>query len=345
MLEKKVSLDHGSGGLETSRLLRRLFKQYIRMQSSIETSFQVIDNFDIPKDSAFIRLGDKYAVFTTDMFTVKPLFFPGGNLGKLAVTGTINDLLVSGAEPIGILDSLLIEEGLEIDVVEKITDSMIVEAAKNNVFILGGDLKVMPKGELDKMVINTAGIGFTDSPITDKNIMVGDKIVVSGTIGDHGAVISALQYGLKITSKLESDVASLRDVMMGIKNRFSFKILGAARDPTRGGLSMVLNDWAELNKKRIVIEEKKIPFKPEVKGISSILGLNPLHLASEGRVVLSVRDEVAEDVVEFLRSLGMEDASIIGHVEEGEPVVVMVTNIGGRIIVEPPTGTILPRIC
>ncbi len=343
MGKKVIQLQDGSGGPETTVLLKKLFKTVIGLKPR-DIDYDVM-GLDVMDDAAFIRINGKYLVITTDSYTVNPLFFPGGDLGRLSVTGTINDLAVSGADPIGILDAIIIEEGLPLDIVEKISSSFQREVLENDLILLGGDLKVMPKGQLDKMVITTTGIGFTDKPIIDNNLREGDKIIVSGSIGEHGSVIAALQYGVDFDKeKLKSDVAPVYKIMKSLRNRHP-NAIHAARDPTRGGLSMVLNDWAETNNVKIIIEEKNVPISPQVKAISDVLGLDPFQLASEGRVVLGVSEDEAEEILWEIRGMGYDDANIIGNVSSGEPIVVLKTRIGGYRVMEPPTGLLLPRIC
>ncbi|MFP3485334.1 MAG: AIR synthase related protein, partial [Vulcanisaeta sp.] len=246
-LEKYIRLAHGSGGVETSMILEEL------IFSKVEDPLKRVGNgigIDFPDDAAAIPLpsGD-YLIITVDAYTVNPPFFPGGNIGVLAASGSINDVLMMGGKPIAMLDSIIVEEGFPIDDLSKIIDSFIDTLRREGVALIGGDFKVMPKGQLDKIVITTVGIGLAKKPIVDVP-RVGDKIIVSDYVGDHGAVILAYQLGSDVStellekSRLKSDVKPLTKLMLPLIEKYG-DYIHAARDPTRGGLSMVLNDWAK----------------------------------------------------------------------------------------------------
>ncbi|MEM3285489.1 MAG: AIR synthase-related protein, partial [Fervidicoccaceae archaeon] len=222
-------------------------------------------------------------------------------------------------------------------------DDMIRESKSLGVAIVGGDFKVMPRGQISGFTITTAGIGLTKRPITDDRIKIGDKIILTGGIGEHGAVIAAHQFGLELNEDAKSDVLPLMSLLPLFEKFGSF--VHAARDPTRGGLSMVLNDWSELNGVRIVVMEEKIPIKPWVKGISDLLGIDPLSLASEGRAVIAVESSIAEIFLEEMRRSGFPEAEIIGEVTGKGSEVLLRTRIGGLRILDPPSGIIVPRIC
>ncbi len=337
---RRVGIEDGSGGPETERLVRRLYGKYLNRNGRNGN----IIGLEAMDDSSYIRVGNGYIVVTVDSYTVDPLFFPGGDLGKLAVTGTLNDLAVSGARPLGLMDSLILEEGVELDLVERIAGSLVKEAEENNVDIIGGDLKVMPKGQVDRIVVSMTGIGYAEKPILDRELKPGDKIIVSGSLGDHGALIAALRYGLEVGESLRSDCSSILRYMQRILEEHRWGV-HAARDPTRGGLSMVLNDWSSLSGLQIIVDEDSIPVKPQVRAVAEILGINPLALASEGRFVLGVDPREAEQIVEILRDMGLRDTSIIGEVRKGEPIVLLRTRIGGTRLLEPPANMDVPRIC
>jgi hydrogenase expression/formation protein HypE len=340
----KITLAHGAGGKETTELLEDL------IFSRVENRFKKVEGglgIDHPDDSALIPIGNgRFLVISTDSYTVSPIFFPGGDIGKLAVCGSINDVLVMGGFPIAMLDTIVVEEGFPIDTLKHIIDSMVETLTAENVALIGGDFKVMPRGHVDKIVISTTGIGISEKPIVDLNIQPGNRIIVSGCLGEHGATIMALQHGLN-TGALKSDVKSLTGLFKPLMMRFP-NVIKAAGDPTRGGLSMLLNNWAKLSGNLIYVDESKIPLREPVRKYSEMLGVDPLHLASEGVAVLAVDGNVAEEILEFVRSLGFSDAAIVGEVrrnEEFHGLVIIRSEIGGLRVLEPPTGEIVPRIC
>ncbi|MEM4693582.1 MAG: hydrogenase expression/formation protein HypE [Nitrososphaerota archaeon] len=346
MLEK-ITLAHGAGGREMNNLLEELiFKKLPTFMKKVEGGLGI----DFPDDAAAIPTSDgKYIVVTVDAYTVNPIFFPGGDIGILAASGTVNDVLMLGGIPIAALDTVIVEEGFEIETLRKILDSMFNTFSKCGVKLIGGDFKVMPKGQLDKILISTMGIGVAEKLIVDKNLRPGDKIIVSGYIAEHGASIYAAQRGLTPEfSELRSDVKPLVDLMIPLIEKYGDSIHSAS-DPTRGGLSMTLNHWAKSSNTLIIIEEEKIPIRESVASYCEILGLDPLTLASEGVAVLGVEGEKADEILEDVHSLGYTEAQIIGEVREKErkelSLVVMKTSIGGYRIIEPPVGEIVPRIC
>ncbi len=301
---------------------------------------------DFPDDSAAIPILDGYVVLTIDSYTVSPILFPGGDLGKLAAAGTINDVLMLGGTPIAALDAIIVEEGLETSLLTRIVDSMISVFMDENVKLIGGDLKVMPKGQLDKAVITTACVGFARRLIVDNGLRPGDKVIITGNIGEHGAAILAAQHQIE-TREFSSDVAPLSNLMIPLIREMGEDIV-AARDPTRGGVAMVLNDWARSTKTNILIHESELPIRDAVANLCEMLGIDPLALASEGTALLGVRPGSAEAALEFIHGLGFKSARIIGEVREPQTsasLVVMKTLIGGYRILEPPSGEIVPRIC
>lgn len=342
----RITLAHGSGGKEMNQLLERMvFNRVPSWMKLVEGGLGI----DFPDDAAAIPMGDgRYLVVTVDSYTVSPIFFPGGNIGKLAASGTINDVLMLGGVPVAALDSVVVEEGLEEETLREILDSMFEVFRENGVRLIGGDFKVMPRGQLDKIIITTVGLGIAEHLIVDKNLKPGDKIIVSGNIAEHGAAIYAAQRGfMPEEMDLKSDVKPLTDLMIPIIKKYG-KDVHAASDPTRGGLAMVLNQWASASDTIIIIDEERVPLRDAVKSYCGMLGLDPLVLASEGVAVLGVRGEVAEEVLDEIRSLGYVDAEIIGEVikKEGDMSLVIVkTKVGGYRILEPPVGEIVPRIC
>lgn len=343
---QRIALAHGSGGREMNQLLEELI--FNRLPSWMKL-FEGGLGIDFPDDAAAIPVSEnKYIVLTTDSYTVNPIFFPGGDIGKLAASGTINDILMLGGNPIAALDSIVVEEGLEKKTLEKILESMFNVFANAGVRLIGGDFKVMPRGEIDKIIITTVGIGIAEHLIADKNLKPGDKIIVSGPIAEHGAAIYAAQKGLMLEEhELRSDTKPLIDLMNTLIKKYS-KYIHAASDPTRGGLAMTLNNWASLSNTTIIIDEEKIPIREPVRSYCQMLGLDPLVLASEGVAILGVEEEYAEEIFETIHRIGYRDAEIIGEVREKTEeisLVIVKTNIGGYRILEPPVGEIVPRIC
>ncbi len=338
-----ITLSHGSGGIETSRILEKLI--FSRIPDALKSVKGGV-GIDVPDDAAAIPVGNKYIVVTVDSYTVNPIRFPGGNIGTLAASGTINDVLMLGGRPIAIMDSIVVEEGFPMSELEDIVNSFVSVITSENVALIGGDFKVMPRGQIDKIVITTVGIGVADRLIVDKNVRPGDKIIVTDYIADHGATIMALQYRLDVSS-LRSDCKPLTKLMLPLLDRYGEHI-HAARDPTRGGLAMVLNDWARLSNTVIVVDETKIPIREQVRSYCEMLGIDPLHLASEGVAVLAVSSDVADEMLEYIHKLGFENATIIGEVRGSEKysgIVLCRTSVGGFRVLEPPAGEIVPRIC
>ncbi len=341
----RVTLAHGSGGLATFELLDRIILS--RTPPSLKSTPGGV-GIDLLDDGAVIKIGDNsYIVVSVDSYTVNPPFFPGGDIGKLAASGTINDVVAMGARPVAMLDSIVVEEGYPLDKLEKITASLISILEKYGVSLIGGDLKVMPRGQIDGVVITTVGIGITSKPILDNSLRPGDKIVITGPIAEHGATIMALQQGLDPDKlNLESDCRPLVDVLSVIEKYRDY--IHAARDPTRGGVASVLNEWAKTTRTLIVIHEEAIPVRDNVRRFCEMMGIDPLYLACEGVMMFSVKPDKAEEIVSSLRDLGFEYASIIGEVKATDKypgVVVCKTRTGGLRVVEPLKGELVPRIC
>ena len=345
-----ITLAHGSGGVEMHEILSKLI--FLR----VEEPFKKVKGgvgIDVLDDGALIPLPDGgYLVVSIDSYTVNPIFFPGGNIGILAASGSINDVLMMGGRPIAMLDSIVVEEGFPLDDLEVIVESFLRVLREEGVALIGGDFKVMPKGSLDKIVITTTSIGIARKPIVD-SIKPGDKIIVSDFVGDHGAVISLLQLGLEgsveelSTGLLKSDVKPLSKLMIPLVERYG-DVIHAARDPTRGGLAGVLNEWSSKSGLVIVVNEDDIPVREAVKRYTEIIGVDPLYLASEGVAVLSVDPLYADEVLEYMRSLGFENSRVIGEVRASEKYkgyVLARTSVGGFRIIEPPRGELVPRIC
>ncbi len=347
-LWKYVTLAHGAGGKETSDIIRSLIRGRVPREYWSVEGGTGLDELD---DSALIPLGgDRYMAVTIDTYTVKPLRFPGGDLGRLAASGTINDLLMAGARPLAALDGVVVEEGFPMDDLAGILESYISTLTGEGVALIGGDFKVMPKGQLDGVVIASAGIGLVEGkPIRDSEIRPGDKVIVTGYLGDHGAAILAAQRTLGVEFDVKSDVKPLTGLMLPLLERYRHAIHGAG-DPTRGGLAMTLNEWAEKTGTVILLEEYRVPVREQVREYAEMLGVDPLSLASEGVAVLAVDGGLAEEVLSFIKSLGYEEAAIVATVHEAKDPryagrVVAESVTGGYRIVEPPSGEIVPRIC
>ena len=334
VIEDKILLAHGSGG----KMMHDLIESFIPRLAN-----PILSKMD---DSAVFELNGK-AAFTTDSYTVQPLFFPGGDIGKLAVCGTVNDLAMSGAQPLYLSLALIIEEGLIISDLKKIVESIAAAADEAGVEIVTGDTKVVGKGMADRIFINTAGVGSIPNGvnISASNARPGDKIIISGTIGDHGIAVMAQREGLKFSTPIPSDCAPLNGltaVMLAVT-----KDIHAMRDPTRGGLAVTLNDFAEKSRVGIVIEEQKIPIAKEVRAACELLGLDPLHIANEGKLVAAVAQDKAESVLKAMRQHKYgKNAVIIGEVVDKHPGrVAMKTLLGASRIIDMPVGELLPRIC
>lgn len=336
MKVEKILLSHGGGGEETLALIKNFFLKYF--------DNPILGNLE---DSAIILNSFSKLAFTIDGFTVKPIFFKGGNIGKIAVTGTINDLVVMGAKPLYLTVGFIIEEGFKIGDLEVILQTMKEEAIKNEVTIVAGDTKIVPKGEVDGIFITTAGIGeILYEGISCKNLVPEDFIILSGSIGEHGACILAEREGIGVEIDLESDCNSLFSL---VKPLFESRLeIHAMRDPTRGGLSATLHEWAYASSVVILVEEEKIPVKPQVRAFCEAFGFEPYHLACEGRVVIALPEKEASKALALIRKhpLGRE-AQIIGKVikKSSFPQVLLKTLYGTHRILENTSGELFPRIC
>ncbi len=346
MVPKIVSLSHGGGGKDMWNLINELIVSKVPNGFRNTLGGVGLDSLD---DGVAVKVGGEYVVMTIDSYTVKPLIFPGGNLGILAASGTINDLLMMGARPIGLVDAVVVEEGTQVDMLDILIKSLVSTAISEGVAILGGDFKVMPKGTLDGIIITTAGIGIARKLVVDTNITSGDKIVVTGPIAEHGATIIASQLNLLSNVKeLSSDVKPLTKYLLPILDAYG-EYIHAARDPTRGGLASTLNEWVVNNGFTAVVERGKIPIKDSVKKFLDMLGIDPLNVASEGVAVLAVDPVVADDIVNELHSLGLREASVIGEIVKPfsdlvKGRVLAKTEVGGLTFVESLTSPV-PRIC
>jgi hydrogenase expression/formation protein HypE len=299
-------------------------------------------------DSAVLEMKGYRLAFTTDSYVVDPLFFPGGDIGRLAVCGTVNDLSMSGAKPLYLSLSLIIEEGFPLQELRTIISSIQGAAQEAEVLIVAGDTKVVEKGGADKIFLNTAGLGILPDEkilISGNNAQVGDQLILSGSIGDHGIAVISQREGFFLGGNIESDVAPLNRLVQDMLQ--ASRKIHALRDPTRGGLATTLNEIAMQSQVGIVMEESKIPVREPVQGACELLGLDPLYLANEGKLVAIVQRDVASIILQAMRRnpLG-KDAEIIGEVvEDPKGMVLLKTNIGGTRVVDMLIGEALPRIC
>jgi hydrogenase expression/formation protein HypE len=332
---EKILLAHGSGSKLSHDLISRVLAPPIMNP--------VLARMD---DSAVLELSGRLA-FTTDSYVVNPVFFPGGDIGRLAVCGTVNDLSMSGARPVYISLALIIEEGLDIDDLERIMTSVKDTAAEAGVRIVTGDTKVVERGKADRLFINTSGIGLIEGgvDISGSNARPGDKLILSGGIGEHGMAVMSRREGLHLSLPVASDCAPLSHLVSSMLS--ISKNIHSLRDPTRGGLAATLNEFARQSDVGIIIEEDKIPVHDGVRGACELLGLDPLYIANEGKLVAAVVEADAGMVLAAMqKNKYARQAAVIGEViGEHRGRVVMKTGIGSSRIVDMPVGEILPRIC
>lgn len=341
--ETHITLAHGSGGRAMHDLVEGLFLEYFKNP--------LLDKLE---DQAVFEVnGAKRLAFTTDSYVVDPIFFPGGDIGCLSVHGTVNDLAMSGARPLYLSAGFIIEEGFPVEDLKRILASMQKAAGEANVQIVTGDTKVVQKGSADKIFINTSGVGVieTAANISSSRAQVGDKVILSGTIGDHGTTVMIARGELELETDIESDTASLNLLVAEMLDEASslgaIDEIHALRDPTRGGVATTLNEIAMSSDVYIEILEDLIPVREEVKGACEILGLDPLYVANEGKLVAIVSAEVADKIIARMKQnkLG-QNACIIGEVRaEPQGIVAMKTGFGGTRIVDMLAGEQLPRIC
>lgn len=336
MDNNKILLDHGSGGKISHRLISDI----------------ILPIFDNPvlshlDDGAVLNINGKKVAFSTDTYTVEPIFFPGGNIGNLAINGTINDIAMCGAEPFFLSTGLIIEEGFPMSDLDKILKSMNAAALEARVQIVTGDTKVVPKGVADGIFINTSGIGLIPEgvDVAGRNARTGDKIILSGSIADHGITIVTKRKGLTFESSTSSDTAALNHMVKSMLD--SSRGVHVLRDPTRGGVGTALNEIALSSGVGIMIHEEKIVIRDEVAGICELMGFDPLYLANEGKLLAFVAPNEAEKILEAMRKdVHGREASIIGRVVADNPGMVYIkTRIGGTRIIDMLTGEQLPRIC
>lgn len=336
-----IVMGHGSGGKMMSDLIRHLFLPLLENEALNQLGDAAVLEFDHDSKPP-TRLA-----FSTDSFVVNPLIFPGGNIGELAVYGTVNDLAMTGAQPLFLSAGFILEEGLSMDTLGEITTAFSSACRSVNVQVVTGDTKVVNKGHGDGLYINTTGIGLipAEVAIAPENAQDGDAVIVSGTIGDHGMAIMSVREGLEFETRIVSDTSPLHELVETMLAA-SYDI-HCLRDATRGGVAAALNELAKSSQVGITFEEYKIPLHPAVQAACEILGMDPLYVANEGKLVAIVKQEVAEEVLAAMHShpLG-QDATLIGKVVADHPGMVLAkTGIGGTRVVDLPAGELLPRIC
>jgi hydrogenase expression/formation protein HypE len=337
---KHIVLGHGSGGKLTADLIDKIFLPAFRNPT-----------LDRLEDQAVVTIGGARLAFTTDSFVVTPIFFPGGDIGRLAIHGTVNDLATCGARPLYLSTAFILEEGLAVDDLRRVVESMRVAAAEAGVQLVTGDTKVVNRGKGDQIFITTTGIGVIehDISISADRARPDDKIILSGYIGDHGMTIMSQREGLEFESSIESDCAPLNGLVAAMLATASSSndFIHTLRDPTRGGVATTLNEIAKHANVGMVLDERAIPVRESVKGACEVLGLDPLYVANEGKLLAMVVPEMADAVLEQMRRhrLG-QDAAIIGEVVEAHRgMVLMKTEIGGTRVLDVMFGEQLPRIC
>jgi hydrogenase expression/formation protein HypE len=330
----KVTLMHGAGGEVMGELLQTLTK--FKHNNAGGIGLESLD------DGAVIPINGLNLVFTTDSHVVRPIFFPGGDIGKIAVCGTINDLAMMGGRPVALSCGMIIEEGFDIDDLARIVASMDDALGEAGANLVTGDTKVMERGALDGITINTAGIGIAKIIVRDNGLEPGDSIIVSGTLGDHGIAIMAHREGFDLGEQIKSDVAPLWGMMETVLDAGT---IHAMKDPTRGGFASTINEMARKSRVGIRIREEKLPVRKSVRSAAGMLGIDPLEVANEGKVVMGVPSSSVDAVLGALRKHKYgKDAAVVGTVTKGAHVI-METTIGGERFIEPPIGDPVPRVC
>ena len=340
-LDERITLRYGAGGQAMRALIREVLTDGLaREESPGAIGLAAMD------DGAALRVGDQWLVITTDSHVIQPVFFPGGDIGRLAISGAVNDLAVMGAtDVLALTCAVIIEEGFPREDLIRIQRSIRETCDEADAAILTGDTKVMGKGELDGIVLNTTGIALTDRVVPDSGLNVGDVLIVTGTIADHGMAVMARRHGLALDSELRSDVAPINSLIRAALERAPGAIV-AMKDPTRGGVASALHEMAEKSRVGVVIDEMALPVQDAVRAAAELLGIDPLHVANEGKAVLGVRPDAVDPVLTALRAHPQgRAATVIGHcVGERIGSVVLDTGFGRRLVTEP-DGELLPRIC
>ena len=336
----RIGLRHGAGGPAMRELVRSVFARNAPAPSEDQLGLAALD------DAAAVRIGRRWLVYTTDAHVVKPAFFPGGDIGRLAVSGTVNDLAVMGAtEPLGLACAVVLEEGFEREQLERIQASIEATCAEAGTRVHTGDTKVMGRGEVDGVIVTTTGFGFAERLVRDDGLRPGDEILVTGTLGDHGFAVLAQRNDLRIRGDLRSDVAPL-NALLGVALAAGGDAVVAMKDPTRGGVASALHEMAEKSGVGVELVEASLPVRAPVRAVAELVGIDVLHVANEGKALLGVRPQETKRVLEALRAhpLGREACRIGVCTAERPGRVVLDTGFGRRLVAEP-DGELLPRIC
>ncbi len=340
---ERIGMKHGAGGRAMRGLIEDVFVRGFTDGIEMRPGDVGLADMD---DGAALRVGERWLVVTTDSHVVSPLFFPGGDIGRLSIAGTVNDLAMMGAtDVIGLTCAIIVEEGFPRAQLERVRASMSATCREAGVRVVTGDTKVMGKGELDGLLINTAGVGFADRVVRDAGLRVGDRVLVSGSIGDHGLAVLAARKQLGLGDALRSDVAPLGSLVRALLDAVGEGVV-AMKDPTRGGVASSLQEMAKKSGVGVVLDEQAMPLSEPVRAASDLLGIDPLHVANEGKVVIGVRAEAADRALSALRRhpRGV-DAAIVGTcIAEHVGGVIVDTGFGKRLLAEL-DGEPLPRIC
>jgi hydrogenase expression/formation protein HypE len=340
-LDDRITLKYGAGGQAMRSLIQQVFVDGMARESvEGDIGLAAMD------DGAAIRIGDRWLVITTDSHVIHPVFFPGGDIGRLAVSGTVNDLAMMGAtDVLALTCAVIVEEGFSRRDLVRIQRSIRVACEEAGAAIVTGDTKVMGKGELDGIVLNTTGVAMTRHVIPDSGLRPGDRLIVTGTIGDHGMAVMAGRHGLALESDLRSDVAPVNGLIRAALAIAPDSIV-AMKDPTRGGLASALHEMAEKSRVGVIVDETALPVSPQVRAAGELLGIDPMHVANEGKAVLGVRPAHADAVLAALRAhpLGRGAAVVGTCTAERIGTVILDTGFGRRLVTEL-EGEPLPRIC
>ena len=341
VLDERITLKYGAGGQAMRSLIQQVFLE--GMASGLANDDIGLAAMD---DGAALRVGDRWLVVTTDSHVIHPVFFPGGDIGRLAVSGTVNDLAMMGAtEVLAMTCAVIIEEGFTRADLVRIQRSIRETCDEAGAVVVTGDTKVMGRGELDGIVLNTTGIAMTERVVPDSGLCPGDRLVITGTIGDHGMAVMARRHGLALDADLRSDVAPLNRLVRAALDSAPGAIV-AMKDPTRGGLASALHEMAGKSRVGVILDEMSIPVTAQVRAAGELLGIDPLHVANEGKAVLGVRPDAVDAVLQALRAhpLGCQAAVVGTCTDERIGTVILDTGFGRRLVTEP-EGEPLPRIC